>query len=509
MRKKNIEVGLYAILLDEGEIRFVDNVDDCLEAYEQHIKRKLIADGVIADRVQKKILNEVKLYRYWINQGREELVVRTKSSFNSQHEQLAEFIKASKNEWIKGNTKKFWSACPTCCNECEQLHGKEVALDSNFITPSGKKIMHPPLHPGCRCILCFSPVAPLKRKECITDNASIYDQRAESAYRPFIPYDGEVEGDFSWWTSEHDDTVRKTIEKYQWNWGWEIANAIIEVAPASSIDRLKNDGIQVAWYNRIMYFGIARAYELGLQKGIMAPKTKVCPICNQTFNEASLPYPLVRRLGMDHLDFCSPCLKETVLRGGNANANREEIASYILDLVNIIKVIPHQGFGEGIDDLINLDINTRIALISLLKNKPSTERVKDLFGSWLEALIYAGILENGSRETSRGTQTLATDGHICYSLGEKTIDDFLHGNGISHEREIFYPGSNLRCDFLVKEHFIEYFGLAGNENYDTKIEKKRAICKKQGIRLIELYPKDLLSSSSLSKKLICILKEFN
>lgn len=234
----------------------------------------------------------------------------------------------------------------------------------------------------------------------------------------------------------------------------------------------------------------------------MAPKTKVCPICNQTFNEASLPYPLVRRLGMDHLDFCSPCLKETVLRNtGNCKANREEIASYIQNLVKVVNVIPHQGFGEGIDDLIDLDLDTRIALISLLKNKPSTERVKDLFGSWLEALIYAGILENGSRETSRGTQTLAVDGHICYSLGEKTIDDYLHNNNIPHAKEVLYPGSNLRCDFCVNGSFIEYFGLAGNEEYDKKIAQKKNICEEQGILLIALYPKDLLTSSSLSRKL--------
>lgn len=86
-------------------------------------------------------------------------------------------------------------------------------------------------------------------------------------------------------------------------------------------------------------------------------------------------------------------------------------------------------------DLIDVDEKTRLELLKLLKSKPSVQRVRDVFGSWLKALIAAGVLVNGTRETARGTQTVALDGHTCFSLGEKTIDDYLYKHGIQHDRE--------------------------------------------------------------------------
>jgi hypothetical protein len=125
-----------------------------------------------------------------------------------------------------------------------------------------------------------------------------------------------------------------------------------------------------------------------------------------------------------------------------------------------------------------------------------------MFGSWLKALVEAGILEDGTRRTGRGTQCLAKDGHLCLSLGEKTIDDFLHSYGIAHEKEPHYPEGNFRADFLVDGVFIEYFGLKGDSDYDAKTRLKQRICKKHGIRLISIYPSDIVSLKKLSKKLL-------
>jgi len=110
--------------------------------------------------------------------------------------------------------------------------------------------------------------------------------------------------------------------------------------------------------------------------------------------------------------------------------------------------------------------------------------VKTLFGSWLKALIEAEVLEDGARRTSRGTQCLAKDGHVCLSLGEKTIDDLLHSHGITHEKEYPYPERDFRADFLVDGVFIEYFGLTGDPDYDAKTRLKQRICKKHEIKLI-------------------------
>ncbi len=49
---------------------------------------------------------------------------------------------------------------------------------------------------------------------------------------------------------------------------------------------------------------------------------------------------------------------------------------------------------------------------------------------------------------------------MCLSMAEKTIDDLLTEMGIDHEKEVPYPESAYRCDFVSNGVFIEYFGLS-------------------------------------------------
>ncbi len=119
--------------------------------------------------------------------------------------------------------------------------------------------------------------------------------------------------------------------------------------------------------------------------------------------------------------------------------------------------------------------------------------------------MEAGVLEDGTRRTTRGTHCLAKDGHLCLSLGEKTIDDLLHAHGVAHEKEPSYPEGNYRADFAVGDVFIEYFGLAGQADYDARAKLKQRICKKHGIKLISIYPADLVSAKKLENKLLANL----
>jgi len=69
-----------------------------------------------------------------------------------------------------------------------------------------------------------------------------------------------------------------------------------------------------------------------------------------------------------------------------------------------------------------------------------------------------------------------------------------------------YPEGQYRCDFVVGNIFLEFFGLvdASNiaPNYSEIIKKKRKICKKYSIPLIELYEKDLYNlDKTLGEKL--------
>jgi len=495
-KERDIEKSLLAIMTGNGEISFVNDIDDCCNECESRTREELTAKGLSGDRLQRRVRNVTKSYRYWINQGREQLIEHTRSMFLNHQDHLNGAIEACRDGCLEN--VKYWFASGDCCDECEQLHGQKTVLDADFQTIDGKHLKHPPLHPGCRCSLSFSEVAPLIKRKQTLDVTSIHDNRMESAYRPINYSNLYVEGDFSWWTPEYDEIICRAIEKYQWYWYWEITNEIIKSTPSTILDVIKKDD---NYYNRIMYFAESRAYKMGLLNRIREARIRNCPICKQPFREDSLPYSIARRLGIDALDFCSPCLNNSICSIGNDTANREEIINYLTMLKEIIQIIPRQDFGAGQYDLLHLSFDKRVRLIELSRTKPSNERIKDVFGSWFEALIYSGIIENGSRRTSRGTWTIAADGHVCYSLAEKTIDDFLFDNDILHEKEVNYPNSNLRCDFLVHDVFIEYFGLAGNEVYDNKIQIKKRICEAQGLKLLSLYPEDLISTSCLDKKL--------
>lgn len=304
----------------------------------------------------------------------------------------------------------------------------------------------------------------------------------------------------------HDEAIAKQIEKEQWQWYWGITDEIRAITPKDIIEiwRLVDPLCsQYAWYNVIMNFAVARAQKLSLTKAIREPQWKVCLLCQQRFVEDSLPYWAVRRLGIDQLDFCEPCLSSTTVQySGDDELSREKALDYLRDLTETLQRVPPQGFGEGIGDLQGLSTQERLAILQVLRRKPTVRRVKELFGTWLEALTEAGVLEDGTRRTSRGTQCMAKDGHICLSLGEKTIDDFLYSRGIPHDIEPSYPEGNFRADFIVDGVLIEYFGLKGDPDYDAKTKLKQRICRKHGIKLIAVYPSDLVSTKRLEAKLL-------
>lgn len=345
---------------------------------------------------------------------------------------------------------------------------------------------------------------------------SIYDHRDKPAYGLFKiePHYAKNQYILKWWNSTLDELLATQISHWQWVWYWGITDEIVKLTAPATIEAWKNSDplcSKYVWYNILMYFAAARAEQLGLTKSIRHPQKKTCPLCKNSFIEESLPMPLIERLGIDRLDFCAPCLRDVVLQGtGNDSASEQDILKYLEDLAVVLGRVPSQNFGEGMADLLDLTDDERLVLLKLLKKKPTVKCVKSVFGSWLNALIQAGVLEDGTRKTSRGIQSIAKDGHVCLSLGEKTIDDYLYSHGIHHEKEPRYPEGNFRGDFKVGNTFIEYFGLTGNPDYDAKTKEKIRLCKKHNIILIALYPEDLISQKKLEDKLsILSTKESN
>lgn len=125
------------------------------------------------------------------------------------------------------------------------------------------------------------------------------------------------------------------------------------------------------------------------------------------------------------------------------------------------------------------------------------EPARRFFGTWNNAIQAAGFVPNPVMFANRQT---ANDGHVCDSLAEKAIDDYLFEKGISHERNLPYPEGEYTADFKIDNQYIEYFGLAGEHaRYDELMATKKEIAIKYKMNLLEIYPKNLYSKNGLDK----------
>lgn len=124
-----------------------------------------------------------------------------------------------------------------------------------------------------------------------------------------------------------------------------------------------------------------------------------------------------------------------------------------------------------------------------------------VFGTWNEAIAEAGYIPNPVRFTHKFK---AKDGHICDSLAEMIIDNWLSSHDITHQIHVYYPNQRkLSVDFLVNNtHWIEFFGLKGELSaYDRQYANKHLYAQKTGIKIIPLLPQDIFPHNHLSSKL--------
>lgn len=237
---------------------------------------------------------------------------------------------------------------------------------------------------------------------------SIYSQRDEPAYG--APEAREVyartPGILAWWRAEYDDTIRAAIDDLLWYWTCDITNRLKSVVPDEVLNQwIETDSLceRFAWYNVLSRFAESRAIFGGWTKVIPEAQRRACLLCNLSFLETSLPYPLARRLGVRQLNFCAPCLSDSILQTPRTNANPEEIIAYLRSMARLIGRAPRQGFGEGMSDLLPFGDRERIAIIKLLATRPPTSEVKHHFGTWKDALAAAGLkLAPGRKKQTSG-----------------------------------------------------------------------------------------------------------
>lgn len=116
---------------------------------------------------------------------------------------------------------------------------------------------------------------------------------------------------------------------------------------------------------------------------------------------------------------------------------------------------------------------------------------------WADWVRLAGLTPDATRR-SRGTETVATDGHPCRSMLERRIDDFLHQHGIAHEIEPHYPRhpvlntTGLRADWLLADGtYMEALGMMENSTYAAKVQRKLRLVEVTGTRMVMIRPEDV------------------
>jgi hypothetical protein len=306
----------------------------------------------------------------------------------------------------------------------------------------------------------------------------------------------------SWWGPEHDALLKGLIDEHAWAWHSNLtADMIASVDPSGYEQWTKTDPLceRYASYNVILNFAVARANAIGLTDALPKPVVRKCAGCGHKFRSNSLPGNI-----SPHGDrkFCAACLYKAFVADGDHLATRDGVSAWIVEMVEALQRIPTQGIiTSAAGELPPAEDARTPSIVKLLIHKPAVECVRNYFGTWFQALIATGVIEASGMRMARGTRCLADDGHVCHSIGEKTIDDLLHSAGIEHEREPKYPEGKFRADFKVGETLVEFFGLAGNEEYDAKSEVKRDIAARNAIPLIEVFPRDLANLTRLRKRL--------
>lgn len=201
-----------------------------------------------------------------------------------------------------------------------------------------------------------------------------------------------------------------------------------------------------------------------------------CQLCLQMGFSASTDF--FRRIGFSQLQ-----RKENFIEGVRIYADYFGFIPAVgFQKRKAIQQLSQAGMDSG-------ELSYAIKVSSLL---PWTETTNKIFGSWAHFLEEAGLLANRQRGKG-GHQSIATDGHLCLSMGERTICEFLHKNGIDHSREPLYPydqdlnpNNLLRGDFLVGELIIEFAGMMSNTEYASRMRNKEKLAKKCGIPWLKL-----------------------
>jgi len=166
-------------------------------------------------------------------------------------------------------------------------------------------------------------------------------------------------------------------------------------------------------------------------------------------------------------------------------------------LIDALGFYPAEGSNE-VNLLSNIRRERFCDVLPLMERCFFPARYAKVYGNHVSALFATGCLGREQVVRARmGYRVVADDVHICYSLAEKMIDDWMHRSGIRHEKEPPYPeavqsffGGRVRADWRVGDVYVEFFGLQSKTDYARKTDAKITACLATGVPVVALYPGD-------------------
>lgn len=227
---------------------------------------------------------------------------------------------------------------------------------------------------------------------------------------------------------------------------------------------------------------------------------KICRLCSVNF----WPQMVVEWPSRVPPDYCGICLEMAFssstdffrLMSYSNKERKQNFVSGIKMFSDFFGFIPAVGTTKRrlITQLRRTGVSGEDLDLTLMASAllPWHETAKKLFGSWAHLLEEAQLLEHQQRGRG-GHRSFASDGHLCLSMGERAICEFLTRKSISHTKEPLYPQddklnphSGLRGDFLVGSIFIEFAGMMDNKEYAGRMNQKKKLAKIKKIPWIKI-----------------------
>lgn len=302
----------------------------------------------------------------------------------------------------------------------------------------------------------------------------------------------------NWWSSVHDTMIREEVKRTRWY--WDISYNVLQTLTESQLERWRQEDpalTELSETQLIRDFAQNRSREIKVRVPVPSVEPKICECCNESFLESSIHPRWLHVDGYETIPYCRVCID--CVHKGRTHCTRSEVVGYIKDAFAEFSCVPTTNWHQILYAQTSLQERARV--FQILAQRPNRDAVRNTFGTWFEAFIAAGIVDKDGERGYFGTRSVSSDGHVCLSMGERTICEMLTNAGIEHGHEPMYPHSRMRADFLIGHTLVEYLGLYGNPDYDAKTKRKRAHAKEYNLQIEFIYPADLAEQGRLLKRL--------